>query len=553
MAVNDLAFQGTSGNTDRRLNPNKFTNAERNSLIRGKLSDEEFESIEEDTQPLREELNTQTSGTSATAGTAGTSGSVKSEDYDSDIENYEGEGDVGCDYWEFDPNSIETTTQELQNINGLKNCNNLPDSLKDKKSNEIQIKKSVGKLENKDRIRLEITNNSQSECCFIESIRVITGTSNSVEIDKERFSNIVSNSPFLSETDILNFVNDKIIFNDESPSTLIEGTTTNIPPCLNSTNDKIGILLGPKKEDGEDKDGPSGYKNIYQIRVDLPPGDSNLIGIMGATGGPTKDGTSIHIHAEWKSKTWKKDTFIAWYKEAYNDNKFIGQCVKNNVPARITVEDLLKFIYIDLSDPTIQISGTGVVKQSQKTDFTDPDGLNGYGKFRNWNANGSAGCRHHYAIDVSGKPAPSYKKRAFRRVFAREGIKITPKGAGKTAGNYVSLRNVNTGEEIIVMHLAAIWDDNKKEYYTHADPYTTLKAINAGQADKSKTYITNSGESTPSIVAKKSPCGVDEYVASYFIDLDMAKYPNVPVWALIEINGTFEKKYLVHYFENKGK
>lgn len=47
-----------------------------------------------------------------------------------------------------------------------------------------------------------------------------------------------------------------------------------------------------------------------------------------------------------------------------------------------------------------------------------------------------------------------------------------------------------------------------------------------------------------------SPCGVSENKTSYFIDIDLEKYKNTPIWVFVEINGSFEKQTFLRYYKN---
>lgn len=65
-------------------------------------------------------------------------------------------------------------------------------------------------------------------------------------------------------------------------------------------------------------------------------------------------------------------------------------------------------------------------------------------------------------------------------------------------------------------------------------------------------YATDSGNITRTKQVE-SPCGVNEFSTNYFVDIDVSKYQNIPVWVLIEVNGTFKKKTFLHYFGNSGE
>lgn len=530
---------------DKKLNPTKFTNEERNRLLRG-LTDDELNSVEYDTVVFQEDL-----GTSGSSGRSGID--YKDERIDEFVPGNE------CDYWEYDPNSDEATEEELKTIIGLKNCNNLPETLKDKKNQNVSVLKDVGTVSGKKRIKIEIQNNESESCAFIDSIRVITGTSNSFEADSQSFPLITQNASTISESEILDFVNSKIQISDETPSSFLSGIISNIPPCLNSLNDFSGILLGPKNtESGDIETG-----NIYTVSKDLPPGADNLIGLIGSTGVP---GITTHIHAEWanagnsRNKYWTKEEFIEWYKK--NRGEVVPSHVKvrskngrgletgkTGVAVYFTVSDLLKFVDIDMLPLKDQINGA-VPLAATTADFKTQD--------RNYAQHRPATNRYHYAIDVYPETAKGINGKAIRRMFLKPGVTIVSAGGSSdgSTGNAVQLKHPD-GTAILIYHLSALWDNTKKVYYTYANPNTTLNTIGGGPANLNRTDISKpaSASKTPtgSVKSKpKSPCGIVENSTSYFIDVDTTQYSNIPIWAFIEVTGTFEKKTFFQYFENTG-
>jgi hypothetical protein len=549
MANGTIGTDTSSGNFERKLSPSKFNNTERNKLVRGTITDEEFESLEYDT----EITEPGTIGTSGVAGTAGTAGNAEI------IEEFEGGNE--CDFWEFDENSIEASEEELKKIDALIDCKNLPEKLKDTKNSNVNITKSVGTLNGKQRIKIEIENLDPEQCIFIESIRVITGISNSLEVDNEKFSNITKNSSVTSETDILSYVNTKIQLSSDSTTSLIDGIITDIPPCLTALNDKIGILVGPNNENSSAID-PG---NFYIVGNNLPPGSDNLIGLIGSTG---VEGIVTHIHAEWANsgkngnRYWTVDQFVQWFSEKFKKSptrsiikirKTNGRGNKTNiasggVAAYFTTDDLLKFIDIDMLPLKDQIDGKKQPVPAMSNDFLQKD--RNYAENRN--------TRYHYAIDVyPNKVAKGYKGKAIRRVYLKPGVKITSTGGSSdgSTGNAVQLLHPD-GDSILMYHLSALWDNAKKVYYTYANPYTTLNQTGAGRANKGRTDITktasNANTAAPRSEKKPSPCGVVQNSTAYSIDVDLTKYNKIPVWVLIQITGTFESKTLFHYFQNNG-
>ena len=545
MAIGQINRQESDSVEDKKLNPTRFTSQERNKLLRG-LTDDELNSIEYDTVVYTQP---EASGSSGKAGV-----NYEDERIDEFVPGNE------CEYFEFDPNTAEASEEELKNIVGLQTCNNLPEKLKDEKLKNVNILKDVGNISGKRRIKIEIKNNESDSCIFIESIKIITGTSNSLDSDKQTSPSIVQNSPTISEDEILDFVNSKIQITDQTPSSLIDGVITNIPPCLNSINDTVGILLGPAKSQQNEIDtGP-----LYVVSEDLPPGSDNLIGFIGSTGNA---GISTHIHAEWasegngKGKYWTKDEFIQWHTK--NRGPVVPSHVKvrdvngrgfstgkRGVAAYFTVSDLLKFVDIDMLPLKDQISGKQPLPATT-ADFQDQD--------RNYAQHRPNTSRYHYAIDAYPNAAKAFNGKAIRRMFLKPGVTIVSRGgsADGSTGNAVQLRHPD-GTEILIYHLSAFWDNVKKVYYTYANPLTTLNSVGAGPASFSRNDISKAASPGSSAgPAKKpkptSPCGVIEDLASYFIDVDLSLYENIPIWVLIEINGTFDKKTFFQYFENTGK
>ena len=560
MSNSIIGSQGTSGNVDRKLDTRKFNNAEIIKLFTGGLSDAELEEIEYDTR-LSEE------------GTSGTSGINQNQE--EVIDEFLG-GDE-CDYLEFDKNSVTATSEELKNIIGLNTCKKLPESLKDQKNNKVQISKSVGDIDGKTRIKIEVKNNDQDNCVFIESIKVITGTSNSSEQDAESFSNVVSNSSLTSEDDILTFLNSKVEISENTPSSLIDGIVTSLPPCLTANNDTIGILLGPdSQESNEIRTG-----ELYKVNTDLPPGSANLLGFIGSTGTPQPSpGMIAHIHAEWADvgtgtpKYWLVGEFTQWFKNKYKKDPinsaiklrtnngrgkpvFPGINGKAGVAAYFNVNDLLKFVDIDMLPLKDQIDGK-IPVPATINDFLEPD--RNYAQYREKKDKQGKIIkqRYHYAIDVyPNKADRAIKGKAVRRIFLKPGVSIESVGGSSdgSTGNSVQLRHPD-GNAILLYHLSALWDNKQKVYYTYANLETTLNQYNGGAATLSKINVTNSAPTDTTKdenTQKKSPCGVSENFTSYSIDVDVSKYKNIPVWVLIEVNGTFEQKTFLQYFSNNEK
>lgn len=474
-----LDRQDAPTNSDKKLNPNKFTSKEREKLLRGDISDEELLSVEYDTGIAQPSID-DSSGSSGKSGV----------NYDEET-LVEFDGGNECEEWEFDPNSSEASETELKTISGLLNCNNVPESLKDEQNSMVEITKDVGDLEGKKRIKITIENKDTENCAFIESIRIIVGTSNSFESDKQTYINITNNSPLVSDEDILEFINAKELqINETSPSSLLDGVTTNLPTCLNSINDSLGILLGPNKEPGDS----IVTGETYVVRKDLPPGSDNLIGFIGSTGLILSPPMATHIHAEWADvgtgtpKYWTIEEFKQWLKQ--NNKTFVpnairtrvgnkngrgGNTNKTGVAAYFTVNDLLKFVDIDMLPLADQIKGNTPLPATIN-DFPDPD--RNYAQYR------AKGNRYHYAIDVyPNKASRSINNKAVRRIFLKPGVKIISAGGSNdgSTGNAVQLLHPD-GNSILIYHLSALWDNKKNVYYTYANPKTTLNETNGGPA-----------------------------------------------------------------------
>jgi hypothetical protein len=456
----------------RPLSKQKFTAQDKARLVDpNQLTREELQSVEYDSQLTEEEIQ---------EGTVYPVDGEIIEEFQTDFEAGE------CDYWEYNPNSYLADEDELKRVTSLKNCKTIPEPLKDQTESEISFTKLVGKIGENDRIKIKLENTSTDDCLFIESIRVLSGTSNSIEEDENINLLITQNNPNVTEQDMVDFARTKLQFDENTPSSLIDGMKVDFPPCLKSTNDKIGILLGPR--DTRDEYDPG---TIYEVGNNLPPGSNNLLGIIGSTG---VSGIDCHIHAEWADigrpggppRYWTVEQFTNWLREnnrpvlpgirtrATNALGSSTGIAGGGCAAYFTVQDLLKFVVVDKNPLSKQLSGSPPL-DATPADFQSPPDRN-YAQHR-------TGPRYHYGIDTNityGKNiADCGTKFSARRVYLRPGVKVEKYGTGQGMGNGCLLRHPD-GEGIVMLHFACFWDNEKNAYWTLANPKTTMKASNAG-------------------------------------------------------------------------